>query len=181
MLPVVLRIGKIGLSCHQMCVAVGYLVICPASGPVPSILRLLLPTLRLAGGVVTGRMVRAVVGRGRSGRVNTAEDFPGCILQNIDNDLISTGLGGVRREEEEKRGEGDHEDGGKTLEGEEPSRERKKGKKCSALCLSKARFELAPSEEERHLKPPPWTARPSRHVVALPAGRVEAVYVAWQC
>jgi hypothetical protein len=28
--------------------------------------------------------------------------------------------------------------------------------------LSKARFELAPSEEERHLKPPPWTARPSR-------------------
>ena len=30
--------------------------------------------------------------------------------------------------------------------------------------LSKARFELAPSEEERHLKPPPWTARPSRHI-----------------
>ena len=29
--------------------------------------------------------------------------------------------------------------------------------------ISKARFELAPSEEERHLKPPPWTARPSRH------------------
>ena len=30
------------------------------------------------------------------------------------------------------------------------------------MFLSKARFELAPSEEERHLKPPPWTARPSR-------------------
>jgi hypothetical protein len=28
--------------------------------------------------------------------------------------------------------------------------------------LSKVRFELTPSEEERHLKPPPWTARPSR-------------------
>ena len=30
--------------------------------------------------------------------------------------------------------------------------------------ISKARFELAPSEEERHLKPPPWTARPSRQI-----------------
>jgi hypothetical protein len=33
--------------------------------------------------------------------------------------------------------------------------------------LSKARFELAPSEEERHLKPPPWTARPSRLCIGL--------------
>ena len=35
-------------------------------------------------------------------------------------------------------------------------------RKTKPLALSKARFELAPSEEERHLKPPPWTARPSR-------------------
>ncbi len=40
-------------------------------------------------------------------------------------------------------------------------------KNRSLLALSKARFELAPSEEERHLKPPPWTARPSRLCIGL--------------
>ena len=49
---------------------------------------------------------------------------------------------------------------------------RKNKKECAPLTsccrlqrgarLSKVRFELTPSEEERHLKPPPWTARPSR-------------------
>ena len=35
------------------------------------------------------------------------------------------------------------------------------------------------TEVERHLKPPPWTARPSRHVLALKGVEVEAVNIAW--